>query len=206
MHIPSLFVAIILFACLVMTEAPRKPRVEIFVDGTNFRIAQLQAGVEQIDVPRLARQLARNHVLVKMRYYTSPLPDGQSLAYRGQHRFFERLRSTTSIDLVLGRNEPRRQIFRCPACGENYTHRHHVEKETDVNLAVDMAVGAHLNRYDVAMLVAGDTDYVHAVEAVQATGRKVIWCHFPAQAHTDRLRQVCDEQVVLDEKFLRTCR
>jgi uncharacterized LabA/DUF88 family protein len=74
-----------------------------------------------------------------------------------------------------------------------------------VNLASDMVIGAHTNRYDVAMLVAGDTDYVQAIKAVQATGRKVIWCHFPSQAHVDRLRQVCDEQVLLDEKFLRTC-
>jgi uncharacterized LabA/DUF88 family protein len=85
-------------------------------------------------------------------------------------------------------------------------HRHHVEKETDVNLAVDMTVGAYGDRYDVAVLVAGDTDYVRAIQAVQATGRKVLWCHFPAQAHTDRLRQVCDGQILLDARFLRTCR
>ncbi|HEX6370270.1 MAG TPA: NYN domain-containing protein [Longimicrobium sp.] len=188
-----------------MAETPRKLRVEIFVDGTNFRIAQLEAGIQEIDVPRLARQLTKGYVLVKMRYYTSPL-SGESSAYRGQHRFFERLRETKAVDLVLGRNEPRRENIRCPSCGVISTHRRHVEKETDVNLATDMVVGAHANRYDVAMLVAGDTDYVPAVEAVQATGRKVIWCHFPTQAHTDRLRQVCDGQVLLDEKFLRTCR
>lgn len=187
-----------------MSESQRKPRVEIFVDGTNFRHAQFQAGIRDVDIPRLARQLARNYVLVKMRYYASPLPL-QSSAYSGQQRFFERLRQTRAVELVLGRNEPRRESSTCSRCGATSTLRYHVEKETDVNLAVDMAVGAHTNRYDVAMLVAGDTDYVHAIEAVQATGRKVIWCHLPAQAHTDRLRQVCDEQVLLDEKFLRTC-
>lgn len=188
-----------------MTETLRKPRVEIFVDGTNFRMAQLAAGIQEIDAPRLARQLAKGYVLVKMRYYTSPLP-GQSSAYRDQHRFFEQLRRSAAVDLVLGRNEPRRENIRCPSCGEVSTHRRHVEKETDVNLAIDMAVGAYADRYDVAMLLTGDTDYVHAIEAVQATGRKVIWCHFPSQAHSDRLRQVCDEQILLDDKFLRTCR
>lgn len=188
-----------------MSDPARKPRLEIFVDGTNFRIAQLNAGLRDVDVPALARQLASGYVLVKMRYYTSPLPDNGSPAYVGQSRFFERLRATRAIELVLGRNEPRRASFTCPTCGEPFVHRYHVEKETDVNLAIDMAVGAHTNRYDVAMLIAGDTDYVRAVEAVQATGRKVIWCHFPTQAHTDRLRQVCDEQILLDEKFLRTC-
>ena len=123
----------------------------------------------------------------------------------GQQRFFERLRRSTTVDLVLGRNEPRREMSRVRSCGEVSTHGYHVEKETDVSLAIDMVAGAHTNRYDVAMLVAGDTDYVHAIQAVQATGRKVIWCHFPAQAHTDRLRQVCDGQVLLDDKFLRTC-
>jgi hypothetical protein len=63
--------------------------MEIFVDGTNFRIAQLEAGIRDLDIPRFARQLARGHVLVKMRYYTSPLPDHGSAAYRGQQRFFE---------------------------------------------------------------------------------------------------------------------
>ncbi|HEX2077675.1 MAG TPA: NYN domain-containing protein [Longimicrobium sp.] len=188
-----------------MSELPRKLRLEIFVDGTNFRVTQLEAGVRDLDIPLLARQLARGYVLVKMRYYTSPLPDNQSSAYRGQHRFFERLRETRAVDLVLGRNEPRRERFECPRCGAVSIQRYHVEKETDVNLATDMVIGAHTNRYDVVMLVAGDTDYVHAIEAVQATGRRVIWCHFPAQAHTDRLRQVCDEQILLDEKFLRAC-
>lgn len=188
-----------------MTETARKPRLEIFVDGTNFRIAQLEAGFRDLDVPRLARQLAKGYVLVKMRYYASPLPDWRSPAYPGQQRFFERLRGIRTVDLVLGRNEPRREDVRCPNCGEVSTHRYYVEKETDVNLASDMVVGAHTDRFDVAMLVAGDTDYVHAIEAVQATGRRVIWCHFPSQAHTDRLRQVCDEQVLLDDKLLRTC-
>ncbi|HEU4882328.1 MAG TPA: NYN domain-containing protein [Longimicrobium sp.] len=188
-----------------MGETAREPRLEIFVDGTNFRIAQLDAGVRNLDLPRLARQLAKGHVLIKMRYYASPLPDWRSTAYPGQQRFFERLRGSPSVDLVLGRNEPRRENVRCPKCGEVSAHGYHVEKETDVNLACDMVAGAHTDRYDVAMLVAGDTDYVRAIQAVQATGRKVIWCHFPSQAHTDRLRQVCDGQVLLHDKLLRTC-
>ncbi|HEX8672376.1 MAG TPA: NYN domain-containing protein [Longimicrobium sp.] len=188
------------------SEAFRKLRMEIFVDGTNFRITQLEAGIRDLDIPRFARQLARGYILVKMRYYTSPLPDQSSVAYRGQQRFFKRLRATSAVDLVLGRNEPRRESVACPACGTLSVHRQHVEKETDVNLAVDMTVGAHTGRYDIAVLVAGDTDYVRAIQAAQATGREVLWCHFPAQSYTDRLRQVCDGEVLLDEKFLRTCR
>lgn len=66
-----------------MAETGRKPRVEIFVDGTNFRIAQLDLGIRDVDMSRFARQLARGCVLVKLRYYTSPLPDNHSAAYAG---------------------------------------------------------------------------------------------------------------------------
>jgi uncharacterized LabA/DUF88 family protein len=192
-----------------MTERPapdRKPRLEIYVDGTNFRIAQLEMNYRDIDIPRLARQLGRGHVLVKMRYYTSPLPNFRSPAYAGQQRFFHALEQARSVELIKGRNEPRSESHRCNACGHNNTVHYHVEKETDVNLAVDMVVGAHVGRFDVAMLVAGDTDYVRAVEAVQATGKTVTWCHFPHQKHVDRLRQTCDSEFLLSEKFLRTCR
>lgn len=166
------------------------------MDGTNFRLAQLEANLHGLDVPRFARTLARGYLLVKMRYYTSPLPDFRSESYQRQQRFFDLLRQSRSIDLVLGRHEPR---------FDAHGRRYHVEKETDVNLAVDMVVGAHRDRYDVAMLVAGDTDYVRAVRAAQEEGKRVVWCHFASQRHSHQLQQVCDDSILLTEKFLRPC-
>ena len=175
----------------------RAPALEIFVDGTNFMLACGEGGFPfRIDLNLLATRLSRGYHFVKLRYYTSPLPDVHSPAYRSQQKFFDELRRSRRVELVLGRHEPRR---------DRYGQRYHVEKETDVNLAVDMVVGAYEERYDVAMLVAGDTDYVRAVREVQARGKKVVWCHLPAQKHTDQLSQLCDDRVSLDEKFLRTC-
>jgi uncharacterized LabA/DUF88 family protein len=175
------------------------PRLEIFVDGTNFLLSRRASGINfDINLNLLASRLAKGHQFVKMRYYTSPLPTPGTHDYRAQQRFFEELRRSRRIELILGRHEPRIE----PHTGRRY----HVEKETDVNLAVDMVVGAHTNRYDVAMLVAGDTDYVRAVQAVQAEGKKVVWCHLPSQRGTNQLAQLCDEALELNEKFLRTCR
>ena len=175
----------------------RPPAVEIFVDGSNFNLARIYDGISfRVDLNLLATRLSRGYHFVKLRYYTSPLPDVHSPAYRSQQKFFDELRRSRRVELVLGRHEPRR---------DRYGQRYHVEKETDVNLAVDMVVGAYEERYDLAMLVAGDTDYVRAVREVQARGRKVVWCHLPAQKHTDQLSQLCDDRVSLDEKFLRTC-
>lgn len=183
-------------SALAPSLSSRPDKLEIFVDGTNFYLARAYNGVHyKVDLNVLATRLSKGFRFVKLNYYTSPLPNAESDAYRRQQRFFAELRKSGRINLVLGRNEPRYRDGR----------KYHVEKETDVNLAVDMVVGAFDNRYDVAMLVAGDTDYVRAVRAVQARGKRVIWAHLPAQKGTDQLQQVCDEMRELDEKFLRTC-
>jgi uncharacterized LabA/DUF88 family protein len=49
-------------------------------------------------------------------------------------------------------------------------------KRVDISLAVDMLSHAYLGNYDIAVLVAGDEDYVPLVDAVGAAGRRVfLW-------------------------------
>jgi uncharacterized LabA/DUF88 family protein len=184
-----------------MTVDPPKtshpPRLEIFVDGTNFYLSRLGEGIPyRVDLNLLANRLSRGYHFAKLRYYTSPMPHSSTEAYKRQQKFFDELRRSSRIELVLGRHEPR---------SDSEGRRYHVEKETDVNLAVDMVVGAYEDRFDVAMLVAGDTDYVRAIHAVQARGKPVVWCHLAGQRHTNQLAQVCQEKRELTDKFLRTC-
>ena len=49
-------------------------------------------------------------------------------------------------------------------------------KRVDITLATDMLTHAHRGNYDLAVLVAGDGDYVPLVEAVQGEGKRVaLW-------------------------------
>lgn len=175
-------------------ERLRLPKLTIFCDGSNFLPSLREAGISySVDIPRFARALAKQppgYILNKLRYYTAPSPRPNV----AQQRFFEILRQSPAVELVLGRHETRG--------GGAY----HVEKETDVNLSVDMVVGAYEHQYDVAMLVSGDTDYVRAVQAVRLRGKRVVWCHFRGQQHSDQLRQACDETLELTDQFLRTCK
>lgn len=55
-------------------------------------------------------------------------------------------------------------------------HKQRGSKQVDISLCVDMLTHAHRKNYDVAVLVAGDEDYVPLVEAVAAEGRRVcLW-------------------------------
>lgn len=49
-------------------------------------------------------------------------------------------------------------------------------KRVDISLATDMLTHAALKNYDIAVIVAGDEDYVPLIEAVKALGRRVyLW-------------------------------
>jgi len=51
------------------------------------------------------------------------------------------------------------------------------EKGVDVLLAIDMLINAFENNYDIAVLLSGDSDFIPAVEKIQALNKKVeLWC------------------------------
>jgi uncharacterized LabA/DUF88 family protein len=74
-------------------------------------------------------------------------------------------------------------------------------KQVDISLATDMLVHATRKHYDVAVLVAGDEDYIPLVRAVQFEGARVhIW--FVSNGLSPRLRRVADHFVDLNEFLL----
>jgi uncharacterized LabA/DUF88 family protein len=71
-------------------------------------------------------------------------------------------------------------------------------KRVDIALATDMLSHAHRRNYDIAILVAGDEDYVPLVEAVEAEGCRVaVW--FVASGLSPTLRAAADHYWDLGE-------
>lgn len=64
-------------------------------------------------------------------------------------------------------------------------------KRVDISLSVDMLAHAYQKNYDVAVLVAGDEDYVPLVSAVKNAGRRVfVW--FPENGLSPSLKRSAD--------------
>ena len=145
-------------------------RVMIFVDGENLAIrckAMIDAGTHRLEPnvelreniyawsPALTRnQIVANGAILRTYYYT---------AVQGDHPLVE----DVEADLKrLGVAAPR--VFK--------KERGKRSKRVDITLATDMLLHATRNNYDIAVLVAGDEDYVPLVNAVQAEGRGVhVW-------------------------------
>jgi hypothetical protein len=84
-------------------------------------------------------------------------------------------------------------IFHRPRSGRS--------KRVDITLATDMLTHAHRDNYDVAVLVAGDEDYVPLVEAVKAEGRRVaLW--FVPDGLSPALRAAADHYWDLSDLLL----
>jgi len=139
----------------------------IFVDGENIAIrfgaerkerrAKAASGVvEMPDVyvwsPSLVREA--NPAILRRYYYTSVCGD------------VPKVRETAEALKQAGIEAPR--VFK--------KTKERGSKRVDITLATDMLTHAHRKHYDVAILVAGDEDYVPLVEAVQREGALVhLW-------------------------------
>ncbi|MGH9861489.1 MAG: NYN domain-containing protein [Candidatus Acidiferrales bacterium] len=80
-------------------------------------------------------------------------------------RLLIRANESAGVRVVFGKLK--RRDVRCRLCGGVFTKPE--EKQTDVNIAIELLRLAVADRYDKAILISGDTDLLPAVKAVQTT-------------------------------------
>ncbi len=79
------------------------------------------------------------------------------------------------------------------------------EKGIDVQLATDLLTHSFKNNYDVAILVAGDNDFVGAIQAVKDNGKHVEVALFGKQGTSKELRSTADRVITLNRRLLEGC-
>ena len=82
-----------------------------------------------------------------------------------RHRLFIRANESVGVSVVLG--EFKRKEKLCYLCHQRYPTFE--EKQTDVNIALQLLQLAILDQYDRAVIVSGDTDLIPAIKAVRLT-------------------------------------
>ncbi len=166
----------------------------IFVDGANLYSCVEQAfGVTRMDFAKVRDELARGRDLVRMYYYNAPLPEQGEMAEkaRSQKKFFAALKFLDSVEVRLGK------LVRQDS-GE------YRQKGVDVRLALDVARYALLDRYDVAVVVSGDSDVVEAVMVAKDQGKRVEIA-FTRDGCSTELREASDCFIELDRPFFERC-
>lgn len=163
-------------------------RVIAYVDGFNLYYGlrqKYQNRYHWLDLQLLATELLKpGQLLVATRYCTTRISD-PPLSVRRQTAYIDAL-VASGVELHEGKFQAKER--KCFRCGNSWPD--HEEKQTDVNLAVEMLKDAHLNAVDVLMLISGDSDLTPAIRAIkQLHPDKRVIVAFPPGRFSDVLRK-----------------
>ena len=144
----------------------------------------------------------RTYVYDCMPYQADPPTQVQKELYAGKQKFFRALESLPSIQPRFGKQRPRLGGY--------------IQKGVDVLLAVDLVRLSSKGQIQKAFLIAGDGDYVPAVQIAKDEGVSVKLYHSGCfqttpEGHTmpkysNELWQICDEREVINAGLIKQCK
>jgi uncharacterized LabA/DUF88 family protein len=169
----------------------------IFIDGSNM-YHSLKAFFKRtdIDLGCFSQKILEKRRLVRIYYYNAVVGKTEEPErFNDQEKFFKSVAAIPYTELRLGHLVYTNQWPSSPP----------FEKGVDVQLATDMITHAFKNNYDVAILVAGDNDFVGAIQAIKDNGKHVEVALFGQESTSRQLRDVADRIISLDGTFMKGC-
>lgn len=149
-------------------------RVSAYIDGFNLSSAMRDAGLVMylwLDLVALARELLRPHQrLESVHYFTAPLSRNEQA--KRQNAFLGA--NETSPELTIHKGEFQFNSKSCGACQKplgcmecGSSNKVPVEKQSDVSLGTQLGLDAGRDRFDTALIVSTDSDFVGAIRLVR---------------------------------------
>lgn len=167
-------------------------RVSVFIDNSNVfkNIYSIKndtkdfSWVSLYDPLKLGQVLAGSRKLEKVFFYCVPPP---SWLLQGNQKDKDRHATAMKYYAAISKLPNVEIKYGYIQGGKNDPH----EKNVDTQLSTDMVTEAALNKYDVAILVSNDGDYMSAAENTKKLGKKVELLFFRGYI-SGALKQVCD--------------
>ena len=174
----------------------RDDRVMIFIDGSNlYHSLKTNCNRTDLDIGKFCQKLIEKKRLIRNYYYNAVVGIKQEPErYHHQQAFFASVQAVPYTELRLGR-----LVY------NNWPATPPYEKGIDIMLTTDLLTHSFKRNYDVAILVAGDTDYVGAIQAVKNNGQNVEVALFGKESSSRPLRDVADRVITIDGRLLRNC-
>ena len=188
-------------------------RLAIYIDGGYFDQIARQIGirvdfadfVDEVRNTVAARtpdtlDLLRTYYYDSLPYQSDPPTQEESERFAGKRRFFEALRRIESFQVREGRLALRGY--------DNNGRPMFQQKRVDLMLGLDFALLSSKRQITHAVLIAGDSDFIPAVEVAKQEGIAVWLFHGPGRTavsrstYADELWIAADVRVELTAEFL----
>ncbi len=171
-------------------------RIMIFIDGSNlYHSLKGYFKKTNIDIGKFCDKILDKRRLIRIYYYNAIVGRREEPErFQRQQAFFNSVATIPYCELRLGR-----LVY------ANWPSAPPYEKGVDIQLTTDLLTHSFKNNYDVAILVAGDSDYVGALQAVKDNGKNVEVALFGKERTSRPLREVSDKVITIDGRLLRGC-
>ena len=185
-----------------MSEAnikPKKERVLVYIDGFNLYFGLIDAGLKRfkwLNLKSLSNNLLKPYQeLCGIKYFTSRVSNNPDKQKR-QSIYIEALESV-GVRIYYGNYQSDK--VECRQCRNIWPVYH--EKMTDVNIATQILIDAYQDKYDMAMLISGDSDLVPPIRAVHEWfSKKRVFVAFPPKRHNASVALVAKGSLTIGRK------
>lgn len=179
----------------------KKERVVVYIDGFNLYFGMLDAGFDNckwLNLMLLINNLLQvNQDLIEIKYFTSSVSNNPEKQKR-QITYIEALESV-GVKIYYGNYQS--DSIECRRCRNIWATFN--EKMTDVNIATEILVDAYQDKYDMAMLISGDSDLVPPIKAVHKIFKnKRVFVAFPPKRHNQSVAIVAKGSLTIGRKKL----
>lgn len=180
-------------------------RVILYIDGFNFYYGIKERGWYDcywLDPFQLGMKLLReNQQLLQVKYFTARISEVPSNPekHKRQGIWLEAVEDLHNTQVFYGHYLSK--VKRCFKCGSTWVD--HEEKMTDVKIAVEMMRDAYEDRFDLALVVSGDSDLAPPIEAIRSRfPAKRIIVTFPPKRKSKQLESVANASFMIGRKVL----
>jgi uncharacterized LabA/DUF88 family protein len=175
-------------------------KVIVYIDGFNLYFALKEKnwrGFMWLDVVALAKNLTGpDRDLVLTNYFTARIQQPVDKKAR-QTAYLDALGTLSGLQIHEG--DYKDHTVLCNTCGRSW--RDDKEKQTDVNIAVQMLLDAHTpDKVDDLILITADSDQVPAIKAVRGLGKRVVVMLPPRRASYLEVKLAADSSLELTAK------
>lgn len=174
-------------------------RVAIFIDGAYLDATlRNECGGVRIDYAKLAKKLAGSTEILRTYYYNSlpyqrphPTPD-ESTRFAQAQKFHGALNALPRFEVREGM-----LVYR----GDDIHGKPiYVQKGVDIRFGVDLVLLSTKQQISHAVLIAGDSDFIPAINVAKNEG-VLIHLYHGRQPH-QKLVEAADERTLIDSVFL----
>jgi uncharacterized LabA/DUF88 family protein len=178
-------------------------RCAVFIDGGYFeKVLKYQFNEERINLLEFSELVSGETERLKTYYYncmpmlSDPPTEKEKKLQKDRNRFISSIRKLPRFEIRLGKLVKRSHYDKF---GNLVTK--HVQKRVDVLLAVDlvrMSIGGQINK---AVMVAGDSDYVPAVETANDAG-VLTQVYYHPTSKSDELLDACGDRFIITQELI----